>query len=284
LIVVHYFGVVQNLSAVRRLADQAHLWLIEDCSHALFGGTVEAPVGAVGDYAIGSTMKFLPIGFGGLLASARRDLADLVLPGPPLREELKAAYNLLESVLEYRRPDLPGPVVQWRIEQPRRSTRNRSTEGLAASGNNDRAQYALDPRWLDRQATWISRVLLRRAATQRLAERRRANFAAYLHAVRGRNDCHPLFDPLPAGTVPQVFPLYVNDCLPVFIGLKRQGVPIIRFGEFLDPRVTAALCPVSIDYADHLLQFPCHQGLTTQEIHWIIRSLIIALDPVSGAR
>jgi hypothetical protein len=278
---------VQDLSAVRHLADRAKVWLIEDCSHALFGGTAEAPVGAVGDYAIASTMKFLPIGFGGLLASARRDLAGLVLQNPPLREELKAAYNLLESAHAYRRPGFLGPIINRLIEQPRLLIRNRVTRrppALAVSERNDRADYALDPQWLHRQATWISRTLLHHGAAQQLAERRRAHFAAYVRAVQGRHDCHVLIDPLPAGTVPQVFPLYVNDCLPVFIDLKRQGVPIIRFGEFLDSRVTACVCPVSIDYADHLLQFPCHQALTTQEVDWIIRLLIRALDAVAGAR
>lgn len=287
VIVVHYFGVVQNLSAVRLLANRAKVWLIEDCSHALFGGTAEAPVGAVGDYAIASTMKFLPIGFGGLLASAQRDLTGLALQNPPLRDELKAAYNLLESALEYRRPALPEPLLQGRVDQPRQLTPNRGPlrpPAAAAREYQGRTEYSLDPHWLHRQATRVSRTLLNRGATQCLAERRRANYAAYLRAVRGRHDCHPLCDPLPTSTVPQVFPLYVNDCRPVFIALKRQRVPIIRFGEFLDARVTASICPVSIDYADHLLQFPCHQALTTPEVDWIIRMLISALDAAAGAQ
>ena len=59
----------------------------------------------------------------------------------------------------------------------------------------------------------------------------------------------------------------------VFPLLKAQGVPIIRFGEFLWPGVDAALCPNSADLSRRLFQFPCHQGLRPGELAWMITRL-----------
>lgn len=283
LLVVHYFGFVRDLGPLREVTKRLGMVLIEDCAHACFGEAAGLPVGSIGDYAIASTLKFFPIGDGGLLASAHRDLSDIQLRPPPLKVELKAAVNLLEQALEYRRLGRAGRIIAGllglRESVLRHLKRLRQTgPGPMASATVQTPESAMDPRWLAWSGTRVSAFLLRHAGTADLARRRRGYYMAYLGAVAGRSDCRPLFDALPTGTVPQVFPLYVEQCLAVFVTLKREGVPIIRFGEFLDPQVTPELCPVSIDYAEHLLQFPCHQELSESEAAWIRGRLIAALD------
>lgn len=287
LLAVHYFGFVRNLTPLRRCADRLGLVLIEDCAHACFGEAAGLPVGSIGDYAIASTLKFFPIGDGGLLASARRDLSDIQLRPPPLKVELKAAVNLLERALEYRRLGRAGRMIAGLLGLRGRFLhhlkRMRPTKpGPMGTTTVQTPESAMDPRWLAWSGTRVSAFLLRHTRTADLVRRRRDCYMAYLSAVAGRSDCRPLFDALPVGTVPQVFPLYVQHCLAVFVTLKRQGVPIIRFGEFLDPQVTPELCPVSIDYAEHLLQFPCHQELSESEAAWIRGRLIAALDQAAA--
>jgi len=284
LVFVHCFGFVQDLAPLRQVADRLGMVLIEDCAHAWCGQAGGLPVGSVGDYAIASTLKFLPLGSGGLLASARRDLSDIRLRPPPLRIEFKAAVNLLEQALEYHRLGHAGRVIAGLLglrDRFRRLLRRMYPAGRALTGTTTPTptpEFAMDPRWLEWSGTRGSALLLRHARTTDLVARRRGYYRAYLDLVTGRDDCRPLFDPLPAGVAPQVFPLYVEHCLAVFVTLKREGVPIIRFGEFLDPQVTPELCPVSIDYAEHLLQFPCHQELSEAEAAWIRGRLIAALD------
>ena len=289
LIVVHYFGFIMNLSALRRLTDRAGLVLIEDCAHACFGSVQDHPVGSVGDYAIASTQKFFPIPHGGLLASARRDLSDIRLPLPPLAMELKAAVNLIEKSIEYDRLGsvgrLFGRLLRSKDSLLRKIRSYRASLTKQTSYSEIEAhEYAMNPRWLAWRATRVSTFLMHRTKTDPLIRRRRAYYSRYLHALAGRSDCRPLFDALPDGVVPQVFPLYVQLSLEVFVALKRQGVPIIRFGEFLDTPVTPELCPVSVDYSAHVLQFPCHQELRETEVDWILECLVAALDQASGCR
>ena len=74
IMVTHYFGFPQAMAAIRALCDAHGLQLLEDCAHSLFGSADGRPLGAWGDYAAASTMKFLPIYEGGCLVSARHPL------------------------------------------------------------------------------------------------------------------------------------------------------------------------------------------------------------------
>lgn len=288
LVVVRYFGFVIDLAPIRSLADRLGLTLIEDCAHACFGGTPENPVGSTGDYAIASTMKFFPLPHGGLLASGRRDLSDIRLQAPPLPVELKAAVNALEQGIDYGRFGMPGRVAGIFLRARSALAWRGSYRQVGATAEDaprdDCPEYAMDPRWLDWHASRVSTFLRDRTKIERLIERRRTYYLRYLTALSGRSDCRPLFDALPPGTVPQVFPLHVSSSLDVFVALKRQGVPIVRFGEFLDTPVTADLCPVSVDYSEHVLQFPCHQALRESEVDWILERLIAALDDARAKR
>lgn len=292
ILAVHYFGILQDFSPLRQLADRFHLILIEDCSHACFGEINGRPVGSVGDYAVASTMKFFPIGHGGLLASARLDLTAISTGHPSFFAEIKTTFNLIESAIQFGR----FRQVRWLIESMqnmRKRVRKRGPNPLLLdderknppakeSPETDRVpEYGMAKDRVRQQSTRVSQFLLRHTRTADLTERRRHFYLTYQNAIATRTDCRPLFPNLPDGTEPQVFPLYVDHCLPVFVALKRQGVPIIRFGEFLDTPVTHAICPVSVDYSEHLLQFPCHQELTDEEVRWIIERLVETLDQVA---
>ena len=70
IVVVHYAGYPARMDALRQIADQHGVALVEDCAHALgarFGGR---PVGAWGDFAIFSfqAIKHITTVDGGLLA------------------------------------------------------------------------------------------------------------------------------------------------------------------------------------------------------------------------
>ena len=95
MIVVHYFGLPQPMTAIRRFCDEHRIALIEDCAHALFGQTDDQPIGSTGDYAIASLAKFLPTTDGGCLVGKRRS----ALPRTPRKsaiDELRSVANALE--------------------------------------------------------------------------------------------------------------------------------------------------------------------------------------------
>ncbi len=69
IVVVHYAGFPADLKALRRVADQHGIALIEDCAHALGASYGEEGIGTIGDYAIFSlqAIKHMTTVDGGLL-------------------------------------------------------------------------------------------------------------------------------------------------------------------------------------------------------------------------
>lgn len=77
--VVHYAGYPAQLDALRRLADQHGLKLIEDCAHALGASYQGQPIGSVGDFSIFSfqAIKHMTTIDGGMLVIRDADQLDL---------------------------------------------------------------------------------------------------------------------------------------------------------------------------------------------------------------
>lgn len=69
IVVVHYAGFPANLKALRRIANQYGIALIEDCAHALGALCDQNPIGTTGDFAIFSlqAIKHMTTVDGGIL-------------------------------------------------------------------------------------------------------------------------------------------------------------------------------------------------------------------------
>ncbi len=273
LIVIHYFGFPQQLDALRAFADAHDLLLVEDCAHAFFGESEGRPLGSVGDYAIASWWKFFPMLEGGCLTSRRFPVGRIPLRGAGFGFEARSLVNSLEHAGHrgrlrplswllaglFRLKDL---VLSWRRRRQRPDPEQRT---LVPTGSP-----AFDAHWIDRRPSRFSRFVARAAGHARIVRRRRANYLRLQQALRDQPGCSLVFEDLPAGVVPYVFPLLVDDPERVFPLLKRRGVPIIRFGEYLWSGVDETTCAVAADYSRRLFQFPCHQELQERELGWIL--------------
>ncbi|WP_298158060.1 DegT/DnrJ/EryC1/StrS family aminotransferase [Ferrovum sp.] len=289
VLVPHFFGFLQPLKAVRAWCDAHDLILIEDCAHAFFGETEGCPVGTQGDYAIGSNWKFFPLNEGGCLVSFRHPLNTIETRAPSLSEELKAVVNTLEYASRYGRL---GSFNPWLKKAFR--FKDAVVRGLRSGSSVPSPERAEDPprpedfvpapfhSGFDPDRTTISgsrwaRWVTEKSALSFIAEKRRENYQTLLEATLPLPGCRPLFPHLPAGVVPHVFPLVMDQPMAVFGKLKFAGVPVIRFGEFLWDGMDKGTCPVSEDYSRRIFQFPCHQSLKKHELDWMIQVLSATL-------
>lgn len=76
ILVVHYAGFPVDMPAMRRLADQHGVSLIEDAAHALGARCAGAPIGTIGDFGIFSlqAIKHMTTIDGGMLTIRNQDL------------------------------------------------------------------------------------------------------------------------------------------------------------------------------------------------------------------
>ncbi len=276
LLVTHYFGFHQPIARLRAFCDENHIALIEDCAHALFGTNDGLPIGGYGDYSVASSMKFLPVYDGGILASSNNEISGIktISAGPLF--EIKAALNMVEKAIEYGRLSLLKPFIKWPLalkdmlwKFAKSDEQNKSNLGPASSDGG----YGFDPAWVSKKMSLASKYVLKHANQERLVEKRRKNYALLEKAFSNVDGVTSLYSKLPDNVVPYVFPLLVHEPEAIFIELKQLGVPILRFGEFLWDGVDESVCPVSVNLSRRVFQLPCHQELKLKELEWMVEMI-----------
>ena len=278
LILTHYFGFAQSTIPARKFCDDNRIILIEDCAHTFFGVRDNIAIGSLGDYVIASTMKFFPVYDGGILASSHQSLRTLSRSNNKKLFEIKAFMTVLERSTSYKRFGVPGKLLNltsklkdsiWSGIKSMRIDNAPLTIGPDSADGG----FHLDPAWLHAPASAISRYIVNHADRNRLIERRRNNYRRLLHLINNIPRCRPLYPDLPDNTVPLVFPFDVDHADNVADMLRRKGLPLWRFGEYLDPELDTNLCPIANEYSRRLLQIPCHQELNETDMSWLITTL-----------
>ena len=285
LVVTHYFGFVQDLSTLRSFCDAHGLLLLEDCAHSFFGEHGGKPVGAWGDYAAASSMKFYPVYEGGVLVSARHGLGRVALRPAGPGFEAKAALATLERGFPYGRlallRALLAPPLQLKAALRRLRARapagQTAAPGLAPASSD--SGFGFDPAWLDKRSSRLSRLLVGRLPAARIVTLRRARYRKLLQSLGDLAGVRPLFPALPDGVCPWMFPLVASDPERLFDAACAAGVPVTRFAYPLWPGVDDSVCPTSSMLSRHVLAFPCHQELHEEELDWMIATLQTILQP-----
>ena len=280
LMVTNYFGFPQALDTLRRFCDARGLSLLEDCAHSFLGSYAGRPLGSYGDYAIASSMKFFPIYEGGCLVSAYHRLDGIRLSSAGLAFEIKVAFNAIEESFEYGRLPLLAKLVRLPLRLKDRLWRGIKARWRTAAPplvpGSSEGGFGFDPAWLDKRSSLFTRLVLRLVSLPRMATLRRRHYLRLQAALDGVDGCRPLFAQLPDTVYPWVFPVWCDEPERMFVQLKRLGVPVIRFGEYLWPSVDRSVCANSVALSRHVLQFPCHQELSAAELAWMIAHIYSA--------
>jgi len=274
MLFTHYFGFPNALEAAERFCVQHAIALIEDCAHALYGKANGRLLGTVGRYAIASPWKFLPVRDGGLLrdnsgGAASRQIAQ------PWRVELKAWVAMLQIGAQRASRCRTLPVIEPdALQAHARQIATRDSMQVPERGLQE-----FIPARSTLSSLRASRWVTAHTAHGRVARRRRENYLRWLDGVRYLTGVQPLFPTLPDGVVPYAFPLLVDAEGIGFHLLKLAGIPIWRWED-----MAVTDCAVSRDYRVRLLQLPCHQGISEEEMAWMI-SVVRAIAPlVSDSR
>lgn len=282
IIVTHYFGFTQSLLKIKEICGLHKISIIEDCAHAFFGVCDNQAVGTNGDYAIASCMKFFPVYDGGCLSSNSKNINDIQLTPPSMIFQVKALINILEKSVAYKRLGIFGHLLSSCLTATTwlwsRLKKIKGNEQVNIGPSSSEGGYELDVNWINKTISLPSKFIIRTANLSEVVYLRRQNYLKLHARLATLPGCNPLYKQLPDHVVPWVYPLYVDQPEKYFSKLKMEGVPMWRFGEYLDAEVTEEICPVSINYSRHIFQFPCHQSLKNQEIEWMIEKITQIID------
>jgi perosamine synthetase len=243
LFLIHYFGFPQDVDRWRAWCDERELLLIEDCAHAAFAAQRGRPLGTVGDLAIFSLYKTLPLPDGGVsvgipcaFARHRGRLA----VGPLAKRHarwLMSRSPMIDRVLS-------------RLERPH--------EGNFSLG-------------CVRDASAATRLLLRLVAQPGVAAARRANYRMLLESAEYL--VPPPFDSVPDGASPLFFPLAASSHAGLVEQLDRAGIEARPFWPVMHRLMPAERFPGARAWHERFVALPVHQELRVSDMERVLEAL-----------
>jgi dTDP-4-amino-4,6-dideoxygalactose transaminase len=257
LYVIHYFGFAQPLEDIRRFCEAHRLRLIEDCALSLFSRENGTWLGSVGDLALFSVYKMLPLPHGGFLLTKNPPRA-ATLRSAPLASTFVQSLDLLHGGMS---------ASGWlQLERSftrasrwvRRAVRWDRTRTISSGG------ALWDQRLLPYGASTLSVWLMRFMDPEQVVTRRRSNFARLAALLRGH--LRLPFQELPPGICPLFLPVMVPDKMRFQERLAGLGVESVNLWDASHPTCPSDLAGEVSDWRRHCLELPIHQELSSEDI------------------
>jgi perosamine synthetase len=270
LYIIHYFGLPQPLADLRAFCDAHGLRLIEDCALALFSRTDGTWLGSVGDLAIFSIYKTLPVPHGGYLVAPPVPAPLSALRSPPFMSTVVQTLDLVHQTLQ---ASGWGGVERAASRASRFVTRllgwNRQT--TVSSGGS-----RWDPRLVAYGASRWTRQLVRFTNRDRVVARRCANYRRL--AARLQPHVAVPFADLAPGNCPLLLPVLVANRDRVHRVLETMGVQSGKFWPASHPTCPAELAAEVAPWREQCLELPIHQELDAADIDRVADAVIRVLE------
>jgi dTDP-4-amino-4,6-dideoxygalactose transaminase len=280
LLVTHYFGFAQPLAALRDLCDRHGALLVEDCAHAFLSDNAEHTLGRVGDVAIYSLRKTLPIPNGGAVVFNRASMRlKGALSAPPrLTTWMKSLDLTTKAVLDRfsaeRSPrDFARLLALLPLVAGGRVLKVMHPRAAVDCYNPDDDDYRFSVDIMSWSISKLSLSLLERIDWRDYAARRRRNYrqlAAALNGVAGRR---PLVPVLPEHTCPLYLPLWVDRPEDLYDRLAARRIYADVLWQQEHPAVDWAAYPEARDLKRHVFALPVHQDVDAEQVDRIVGAL-----------
>jgi dTDP-4-amino-4,6-dideoxygalactose transaminase len=279
--VTHYFGFPQHLEEVVRFCREQGLFLVEDCALALFSRAVDGFVGRMGDVAIYSFRKTVPVPDGGAVVLNNPSLQMVGALGQPSLAPVLAALipSLGRSAerwshIEWNGIERAYRSVKYGISRLYKERRQSSTQsGFVKVCGVDRPSLSWHDHYDPKISHWamsrISRRIIANINPQEVVARRRANFQYLLEALCDVAQVQPLFEQLPEGICPTVFPVLTERRPQLYADLIRRRISAIEWWSGYHPGICWDEFPEASYLKAHIVALPVHHELDRDDMAYI---------------
>jgi dTDP-4-amino-4,6-dideoxygalactose transaminase len=267
--ITHFFGWPQPIKELSEYCKAKEIHLVEDCALSLFSSGPASRIGRMGDAAIYSFVKFLPVADGGALVLAKSTLGgNRELRPPDFRSAVRPCLPLVKKwfMHEYafwqRFEVTRNMLVKSWLNNPA-DERDQTRPAMLASNHfqQERSDWSISK---------LSLSVLNTTDPSEIFRKRRRNYE-YLHeSLSAVRSFQPLFDSLPDGVCPQSFPAYVGDRRRWSGYLEASGILVGGWPGY-HPGFDWDQYPEAIDLKSNLLTLPVHQNLEERHLEHIAR-------------
>lgn len=280
LMVTHYFGFAQSLTELRQLCDRHGVYLIEDCAHAFFSDNEAHNLGRIGDAAIYSMRKFVPIPNGGAVVFNNPELqvAEPLQAPPVMTTWLKALVLVTKFIIDRFLDDRSYRDLLWlsillplyALSRVVKAAHPRSSVDCYNPDNDD---YGFSTKILDWEISAFSQRLLGRLDCSDVVERRRFNYRFLVDSLRDTRSCRVILPVLPEFACPLYFPIWVERPDATCDELARHRIYADVFWMQEHPAIEWELFPEARDLKRHVLILPIHQDVDKRQLERLSRVL-----------
>jgi dTDP-4-amino-4,6-dideoxygalactose transaminase len=281
LVIIHYFGLMQEVEKVLEICNAHRLILIEDCAHALYSSLRGKLAGLTGDFGVYSLRKSIGLPDGGAL------LCNLASYRDPQKGkgqfEVSLFKSAVRSVLEYEAA-VPGSVSGGlsRFVLSMRSSRSAKSKASLRLGSDPGLlwQASGDTREFQRRMCGISRGLLRKESYSIIVARRRLNYRLLDEAVRRFPGVVANGWPLEEGACPLCYVIDTDNRDRFVRDLRRRNVSPYVFGASPHPLLPISEFPHAAYLRTRLMGLPVHQQLSEQDLGRIVTEFreVVAME------
>lgn len=276
----HYFGFPQDLTDLLALCKPRGLFLIEDCALSLFSSDDNRKLGYLGDVAVVSFPKTLPLPDGGALIVNNQTLrlktwSLIKAPVFPVSRHLLPLIK--SSVLRYlSRKPFCHPIFCW-ISGLLEAGKSGGQSNLAEKWKVMPESYYYKPELDNRRMSFLSKRMLDRIDYSQVVEKRRKNYQRLLSMFSDNPKVMPMFRALPPGVCPLVFPVIVQDREKICTELNKQHIHAIPWWAGYHRDLSWNGFEDARFLKDHVLALPIHQDLTEDEVNFIGNRFLAAI-------
>lgn len=272
VLAIHYLGFTQPIDAIMTIARRHGARVFEDCALSFLAKLPDGrPVGSVGDLAIYSLYKTLPVPDGAALVINDPSIPDPVAPQEPDLSSSMSGVGRL-ALNGARSGGLTGQSAALALELARRGAGwwfQRKKYVRTAAGSMKFETHRLP--W---GASRFTRAILPRLDYASIALRRRKNFLR----LRERLASVPtFFKTLPAGACPLFYPILVEDKDAMMHSLSARGIESVNFWSTWDPSAPPHDYPEIAWLRSHCVEIPCLQDLGPDDMDFIADMVLDSL-------
>ncbi len=271
--VTHFFGWPQDIDALVKFCNTKKIKLIEDCALSLYSNNDRHPIGKLGDAAIYSLPKTLPVPDGGILSIKGDNLSVMNTPLPPVKEIIKEMLPLVKrSVLRFTDriglfTMLPQNLIQSRDSDKREVIM--SSYGLPQIPE----VYYFDKNIENLTASRFSQFIALKTDVNAVIRQRRENYIRLYDSIKSYNYIKPLFSNIPAGVCPLSMPVLVEKPHEICQKLNERGILAVQWWAGFHKHFSWDDFPESRFLKEHVLVLPVHQQLNGKDMDYIAYQL-----------
>ena len=242
ILITDYFGFLQPYRhQIRQLCDDHDVCLIEDCAHSL----LTKGAGELGDFAIYSFRKILPVPDGGGLRVNRQS----AIRTPEFHSRIYSNALALTAILKSRLN-----IHTEMLSRARVTSHTAKVVPIAAPAKSDGRILPM---------SYFGQNGIAHSSLSDAIQRRRRDYQFWQNLCLGNSSLRPLFPELPRDVCPLGFPVAVTKRTALEARARKAGIPLSvhwRLDHGLTPE-----CRNSLELSRQMLTLPVYSQLREKD-------------------